>query len=155
MNHRILFICSGNMYRSAGAEFILRKKLADEGITGWTADSAGTLELGGVSRPEDFGHILAEHGYDFGGNTHYVYSANADKADLILFMEPQHQQVLRSIVPEENWSRIHPFMFFCFGSRAILMDPSGYFNDDLYRETRDTLERGCDRIIEKIKAGII
>ena len=57
MTHRILFICSGNMYRSAGAEFILRKKLADEGITGWTADSAGTLELGGVSRPEDFGHI--------------------------------------------------------------------------------------------------
>ncbi len=24
---RILFICSGNMFRSAGAEFILRKKL--------------------------------------------------------------------------------------------------------------------------------
>ena len=42
---RILFICSGNMYRSAGAEFILRKKLTEAGIEGWTVDSAGTLQL--------------------------------------------------------------------------------------------------------------
>ena len=152
---RVLFICSGNMYRSAGAEFILRKKLADEGITGWESDSAGTMELGGISRPEDFGLIMAEHGYDFGGNAKYVYSADADKADLILVMEPQHQYVLRGIVPQEHWDRIQTFMFFCFGSRAVPMDPSGFFSDDLYRETRDTLEKGCDIIIEKIKAGII
>ena len=46
---RILFICSGNMYRSAGAEFILRKKLTEAGIEGWTVDSAGTLQLGHAS----------------------------------------------------------------------------------------------------------
>ena len=39
---RILFICSGNMYRSAGAEYILRKKLAEAGIDDWIVDSAGT-----------------------------------------------------------------------------------------------------------------
>lgn len=143
------------MYRSAGAEFILRKKLTDAGICDWEVDSAGTLELGQILRPEDFGRILAEHGYDFGGRTKYVYAADAPSADYILVMEPQHQYLLRSIVPKENWDRIQPFMFFCFGSRAGLMDPSGYFNDDLYRETRDTLERGCDKIIEKIKAGVI
>ena len=152
---RILFICSGNMYRSPSAEFILRKKLADEGIGGWEVDSAGTLELGRIPRPEDFGRILSEHGYDFGGRTKYVYSAEAEKADLILVMEPQHQYVLRGIVPAARWDRIQTFMFFCFGSRAMLMDPSGYFSDDLYRETRDILEKGCDIIIEKIKAGII
>lgn len=152
---RILFICSGNIYRSPGAEFILRKKLADEGITGWEVDSAGTLELGQIPRPEDFGRILSEHGYGFGGKTNYVYSADADKADLILVMEPQHQYVVRGIVPEKHWDRIQTFMFFCFGSRAMLMDPSGYFSDDLYRETRDILEKGCDKIIEKIKAGTI
>ena len=152
---RILFICSGNMYRSAGAEFILRKKLSDSGIGDWEIDSAGTLELSRIPRPEDFGRILAEHGYEFGGRTKYVYAADAASADLILVMEPQHQYVLRSIVPEEEWKKIRLFMEFCFGSRAVLTDPSGFFSEDLYRETRDTLERGCDNIVEMIKERII
>ena len=57
---RILFICSGNMYRSAGAEFILRKKLADAGIDDWIVDSAGTLQLNQARCPVEFGKILAK-----------------------------------------------------------------------------------------------
>lgn len=152
---RILFICSGNMYRSAGAEVILRKKLLEAGIIGWETDSAGTLELGRIARPENFGRIMAEHGYEFGGQTKYVYAADAASADLILVMEPQHQYVLRGIVPEQDWGKIRLFMEFCFGSRTVLTDSSGFFSEDLYRETRDTLERGCDRIVEMIKEGRI
>ena len=81
---RILFICSGNMYRSAGAEFILRKKLTEAGIEGWTVDSAGTLQLGHARRPEAFGAILAEKGYDFGGETQYVREADAPSKHEIL-----------------------------------------------------------------------
>ena len=99
---RILFVCSGNMYRSPGAEFILRKKLADEGISEWEVDSAGTMELGQISRPEDFGRIMAEHGYDYGGRTKYVYSADADKANIVLVMESQHQYVLRGSCPRRT-----------------------------------------------------
>lgn len=143
------------MYRSAGAESILRRKLSEAGIGGWAVDSAGTLELRHTARPENFGRILAEHGYDFGGFTKYVYDADAVSADLFLVMEPQQQYVLRGIIPENEWGKIHLFMEYCFGSRAVLTDPSGFFNDDLYRETRDTLERGCDAIIEKIRNGKI
>lgn len=150
---RILFICSGNMYRSPGAEFILRKKLADAGIADWEVDSAGTLELGETERPEDFGRVLAEHGYPFGGRTKYVRAADANGAALILVMEPQHKYVLRGIVPEQDWGKIRLFMDYCFGSSTVLTDPSGFFCDDLYRETRDTLERGCDRIVEMIING--
>ena len=151
---RILFICSGNMYRSAGAEFILRKKLADAGIDDWIVDSAGTLQLNHTRRPEAFGKILAEKGYDFGGVTKYVYEADAASADLILVMEPQHQYVLRAIVPQPQWDKIQLFMMYCFGSRSVLTDPSSYFFDDLYRDTRDTLERGCDVIVEKIQKNL-
>ena len=145
---RILFICSGNMYRSAGAEYILRKKLAEAGIDDFIVDSAGTLQLNRTGRPEDFGRILAEKGYEFGG-------ADAASADLILVMEPQHQYALRGIVPPEQWDKIQLFMMYCFGSRSVLTDPSGFFSDDLYRDTRDTLERGCDVIVEKIQKQLI
>lgn len=143
------------MYRSAGAEFILRKKLTDAGIGSWEVDSAGTLDLGGIARPEDFGRILTEHGYEFGGRTKYVYAADAASADLILIMEPQHQYVLRAIVPEQDWGKIRLFMEFCFGSRTVLPDPGVFFNDDIYRETRDTLEHGCEIIVERIHNGEI
>lgn len=143
------------MYRSAGAEFILRRKLSDAGIDDWTVDSAGTVELWHAARPEVFSHILAEHGYDFGGVTQYVYDADAASADLILVMEPQHLFDLRGIVPERGWGKIHLFMEYCFGSKAILTDPSGFFSEDLYRETRDTLEQGCDVIVKQILNKLI
>ena len=143
------------MYRSAGAEYILRKKLAEAGIDDFIVDSAGTLQLNRTGRPEDFGRILAEKGYELGGVTKYVYEADAASADLILVMEPQHQYALRGIVPPEQWDKIQLFMMYCFGSRSVLTDPSGFFSDDLYRDTRDTLERGCDVIVEKIQKLLI
>ena len=152
---RILCICSGNMCRSAGAEVILKKKLLDAGITDCEVDSAGTLELEGTTRPEDFGRILAEHGYEFGGRTKNVYAADAASAELNPVMEPQHLYVLLGIVPEQNWGKIRMFMEFCLGSRIVLTDPSGFFSEDLYPETRDTLERGCHRIHEMFIEGRI
>lgn len=143
------------MYRSAGAEYILRKKLAEAGIDDWIVDSAGTLQLNRTGRPEDFGRILAEKGYEFGGVTKYVYDADAASADQILVMESQHQYALRGIVPQDQWYKIQMFMMYCFGSRSVLTDPSGFFSDDLYRDTRDTLERGCDVIVEKIQKQLI
>ena len=88
---RILFICSGNMYRSAGAEFILRQKLSEAGIDDWIADSAGTLQLNRTGRPEDFGRILAEKGYEFGrGKTHVDENEPASE-ERIIVMEPNNQ----------------------------------------------------------------
>ena len=43
------------MYRSAGAESILRKKLADAGIDDWIVDSAGTSLCSGL---QDGGHVF-------------------------------------------------------------------------------------------------
>lgn len=39
----ILFVCTGNVFRSVAAEECFKKYLADEGITGWDVGSAGII----------------------------------------------------------------------------------------------------------------
>ena len=110
----------------------------------------------GISKIEyDVLDNLSSITFNNGFKTKYVYDADAASADLILVMESQHQYALRGIVPQEQWDKIQLFMMYCFGSRSVLTDPSGFFSDDLYRDTRDTLERGCDVIVEKIQKPLI
>lgn len=76
----------------------------------------------GQCRPEEFGRILTEKSYEFGGVTKYVYEADAASADLILVMEPQHQYALRGIVPQEQWDKIQLFMMYFPVEIQIKMD---------------------------------
>lgn len=41
------------------------------------------------------------------------------------------------------------------GGNSVLTNPSGFFSDDLYRDTRDALERDCYVIVEKIQKLLI
>ena len=41
------------------------------------------------------------------------------------------------------------------GGNSVLTDLSGFFSDDLYRDTRDALERDCYVIVEKIQKQLI
>lgn len=43
MKKRILFVCTGNVFRSISAEYCLRKYLLDNNIKGYVVDSAGTI----------------------------------------------------------------------------------------------------------------
>jgi len=43
---KILFICTANICRSALAEFILRKKLQESGLTSIKVESAGIRNFG-------------------------------------------------------------------------------------------------------------
>ena len=46
MIKKILFVCTGNICRSPMAEYYLKKRLADEDISGVEVDSAGIFALG-------------------------------------------------------------------------------------------------------------
>ena len=50
----------------------------------------------------------------------------------------------------ENWDRIVLFNDYCFGNRTDLRDPH-YQTEYVYRTCFDTIERGCDEIVKKLK----
>jgi len=95
---RILFVCIGNICRSPTAEYLLRARLASDGID---VGSAGLSAL--VGRPMDAtaAQVLLEHGVD--GSPHRGRQVTPDlllKSDLILAMEKSHVAVIGRSAPE-------------------------------------------------------
>lgn len=51
MSKRVLFVCSGNIFRSVIAEYCLKKFIKDNHIKGWEVSSAGTSEIASLKHP--------------------------------------------------------------------------------------------------------
>ena len=66
---KVMFICTGNMTRSPLAEGILRRKLAEAGITCVEVTSAGTGATDGLDRDRTMLEVAAEAGYEISGKT--------------------------------------------------------------------------------------
>jgi len=54
----ILFVCTGNIFRSPTAELSFKKYLHDNGITGWKVGSAGTEAVEQPIHPATFAALL-------------------------------------------------------------------------------------------------
>ena len=98
MFKRILFICIGNICRSPTAEYLLRARLASDGID---IGSAGLGALVGKPMDAMASQVLLEHGVD--GSTHRGRQVTRDlllQSDLILVMEKSHIAVIGRSAPE-------------------------------------------------------
>jgi protein-tyrosine phosphatase len=89
---RILFVCTGNIFRSLTAEYALRRALG--AASEIRVASAGT---------EDFPHVvkaivrdyLAQHGFDVGAHQRRTLtSAVCDESTLIVAMSDDHQRFI-------------------------------------------------------------
>lgn len=92
---RVLFVCTGNVFRSVSAEYCLRKHLADHGVTGITVASAGTR-----APPEPIDPVivamLERYGIDVSGHRQRRLSqAIVDESDAIIAIGRQHQAFIR------------------------------------------------------------
>lgn len=145
----ILFICTGNVCRSAAAESVLRQQLDAAGVENVTVTSAGTLEWGSNSRDAVMTRIAVEHGYHMGGYSKHVTREMLNAADLILVMAHSHRDEVTRLLDYNRWGRIHLFMDYCFGKEASLIDPT-YCPEVIYREVFSAIEKGCRVIVEKI-----
>ena len=146
---KIVFVCTGNASRSAAAEVVLRKMLADYDIRGVDVASCGTGVPPDLDREAIICRIVAEHGYEMGGKANPMSEELLNSSDLIIVMNKRHRVEVSRLMRSDNWDRIVGFNDFCFGYSSDLPDPH-YQTEYIYRKCFETIERGCQEIIKNL-----
>lgn len=94
---RILFVCSGNIFRSMSAEYLAKTYIATHHLQDVTVSSAGTTARPQPGYPETFAR-LRHHGAD--ASQHQQRKATAallHEQDLIICMAKHHQNTLKAL----------------------------------------------------------
>ena len=94
--YRILFVCTGNIFRSLTADVALRRLLADD--PGIHVSSAGTDDYPHVMRPYTSAYLRSK-GFDVSGHQRRTLTeAILGESRLVVSMSTDHQAFIREFV---------------------------------------------------------
>ena len=151
---KILFVCTGNVYRSPlAAAFFVRKLKENKKRKSWMVGSAGTWTVSGRSVSQDV--MLAAQKFKLDLKDHTTYMLDADllaAQDLILVMERGHKEALSVEFPSAR-KKIYLLSKAVDDQEYDIPDPlkSGQAIDVLAADISKLIERGYPKIIELAK----
>ncbi|WIK83732.1 low molecular weight protein-tyrosine-phosphatase [Pseudoglutamicibacter albus] len=155
----ILFVCTGNICRSAMAHYMLQDALAQAGITNVRVDSCGTSdeEAGNPADPRTE-HILNDLGLTAKGHVARQLNENDwASTDLFLAADVRHIETLRALAPTEiNPARIRMVRSFEPGAAHqpetnLRMADPWYGDMSDFETTREQITAALPGIIEWVR----
>jgi protein-tyrosine phosphatase len=149
---KILMVCLGNICRSPLAEGILKQKIHNKGLEGWSVDSAGTGHWHVGELPDRRSISTAEkHGIDLSDQRARQFSPkDFERFDQILVMDDSNlRDVLHMAPGEEHKEKVKLIMNYVFPNENQSV-PDPYWNDDGFEQVFQMLDTACERLIEAL-----
>ena len=146
---KILFICHGNICRSAMCEFIMRDMVEKLGLSDRIeVASAATSreEIGNDMYPPAKRKLDKEHIPYTRRQARQVTASDYDRYDLILCMEQYNIRNLKRIIPDDPEHKIHLFLDYTDNPRDI-SDP--WYSDD-FDTAYDDIVAGCKGLMNHL-----
>jgi protein-tyrosine phosphatase len=147
----ILFVCTGNLYRSPLAAAFFSSKLQADGQAGnWDVASAGTWTIPGQRVPADVLKQAATLGMDLKNHlTQQVDQSLLARYDLIIVMEKGHKEALQIEFPTIQ-ERVRLLSEAADQMEYNIEDPanSGSEMSQTFAEMRRLIERAYPKICE-------
>lgn len=148
---KIMFICTGNICRSAMAHKLFEKKLQDNNITDVTVYSSGIFAYNGDMATFDACDAMEEYGVDMSSHkATNTRNSNINEMDLILCATLSHKNSLINMYPELR-DKIYTIKEYVGNSKDDLdiSDPWGY-DISVYRRCASQIDTCLDKLISMI-----
>jgi protein-tyrosine phosphatase len=145
----ILFVCTGNQFRSPIAAEAFREQLARDGRgTQWLVNSAGTWTSNGLRAPDDAMQLARAFGVNI--EAHSTRSLDKDlleNADVILVMEVGHKESIQVEFPFSR-NKVHLLSQVLEGVPYDIPDPAGSRGEarEIIRELVEMIRSGAEKI---------
>jgi protein-tyrosine phosphatase len=146
----ILFVCTGNQYRSPVAAAYLTRLLQKEGLDDWRVASAGTWAVAGKPAPAAAQAAAQALGLDLAGHsTRPVDAAMLADYNLILAMEQGQKEALGIEFPAEA-PRTYLLAEMLDGPPFDIPDPVGRPDQarQILSDMCDVIQQGLSRLRE-------
>ena len=144
----ILFVCTGNVSRSAVAECIFRTMVEREGRSDITVASAGTHNLYGQPYDPKMVATAAKHGYTMAGHSQQMTKEMLQQADHIFVMERDHRKQVQKLLPYTERYKVHQITHYCLGEEYDIEDP--LYSDEQYEFAFSQIEACCATIQSRL-----
>ena len=145
----ILFVCHGNICRSPMAEFVMKRKVEERGLSAqFEIASAATSreEIGNPVYPPAR-RMLQTHGISCAGKTaRQMTRADYEHYDYIIAMDRNNLRNMQRIVGQDIDGKISLLMDYTDTPRDVA-DP--WYTGD-FQATWDDVQEGCEGLLERI-----
>ncbi len=148
---KIMFICTGNICRSAMAHKLMQKKLKDNEVKGIDVYSCGIFAENGDASTYNAIEVTKEYDVDLKSHkATNIRDSKIDEMDLILCATMSHKYSVIQMYPSLA-NKIYTLKEYVDENKDLdIKDPWGY-DIEIYRFCIAEIDRLLDKLIEKIK----